>query len=205
MAGPVLLAELDAVEMFYRSRGALPRLDICALADPSLIELAGRRGYRLERFQNVLVCPLPHAPARLAGEDVVVTVASAGDAETWSRTVAQGFSGLDDPPLTDIVMNLPNFHSRNGVSYLARLDGAPAGGGSMFVHEGVVELGGASTRPQFRRRGVQSALLRRRLEDAARAGCDIAIVITDPGSDSQRNIERLGFQLAYARAILVNS
>ncbi len=204
LAGSVLLAELDAVEMFYRSRGALPRLDICALADPSLIELAGRRGYRLERFQNALACPLPHAPARLAGDDVVVTMANAADADIWSRTVTQGFGGVDEPSQTDLDMNRPNFHCRNGISYLAWLDGQPAGGGAMFMHEGVVELGGASTRAQYRRRGVQSALLRRRLADAGAAGCDIAIVITAPGSDSQRNIERLGFQLAYARAILVN-
>jgi hypothetical protein len=43
-----------------------------------------------------------------------------------------------------------------------------------------------------------------RLEIAASAGCDIAVVITEPGSKSQENVQRRsGFELLYTRAILV--
>ncbi|HEU4420820.1 MAG TPA: GNAT family N-acetyltransferase, partial [Planctomycetota bacterium] len=54
-----------------------------------------------------------------------------------------------------------------------------------------------------RRRGIQAALLRARLADAARAGCDVAVITTQPGSKSQANAQRQGFSLLYARAILV--
>jgi hypothetical protein len=30
-------------------------------------------------------------------------------------------------------------------------------------------------------------------------GCDLAMMVTLPGSDSQRNAERNGFQIAYTR------
>jgi hypothetical protein len=33
------------------------------------------------------------------------------------------------------------------------------------------------------------AILARRLEDAASAGCDIAVVTTQPGSKSQQNVQ----------------
>jgi GNAT superfamily N-acetyltransferase len=87
--------------------------------------------------------------------------------------------------------------------YLALRDGVPAGGASMHVTGGVAQLTGAATLPQHRRRGVQSALLSARLADAAAEGCDLAVVTTQPGSKSQQNVQRNGFDLLYARAILV--
>ncbi len=34
-------------------------------------------------------------------------------------------------------------------------------------------------------------------------GCDVAVVTTQPGSKSQQNTQRAGFDLLYTRAILV--
>ena len=50
---------------------------------------------------------------------------------------------------------------------------------------------------------LQGALLAARLEIAAEAGCDVAVVITEPGSKSQENVQRHSFELLYTRAILV--
>ena len=91
------------------------------------------------------------------------------------------------------------------VRYLARRDGAPAGGASLRVSEGVAQLCGAATLPEHRRRGVQTALLAARLEVAGREGCDVAVVTTQPGSKSQENAQRRGFELLYTRAALVRA
>jgi ribosomal protein S18 acetylase RimI-like enzyme len=66
----------------------------------------------------------------------------------------------------------------------------------------LAQLCGAATLPASRRRGVQSALLRRRLSDAQRAGCRLAVMTTQPGSKSQENAARQGFTLLYARNVL---
>jgi len=71
------------------------------------------------------------------------------------------------------------------------------------VADGVAQLAGAATAPAHRRRGVQSALLSARLADAASGGCDVAVVTTQPGSKSQQNVQRRGFDLLYTRAVLV--
>jgi ribosomal protein S18 acetylase RimI-like enzyme len=68
---------------------------------------------------------------------------------------------------------------------------------------GIAQLTGAATAPAHRRRGVQTALLSARLADAAAAGCDIAVVTTQPGSKSQQNVQRQGFDPLYTRAVLV--
>jgi ribosomal protein S18 acetylase RimI-like enzyme len=91
------------------------------------------------------------------------------------------------------------------VRYLARVEGEPAGGASLRIAAGIAQLCGAATLPAQRRRGVQSSLLAERLEQAGAAGCDLAVVTTQPGSKSQENVQRLGFELLYTRAILLHS
>jgi GNAT superfamily N-acetyltransferase len=85
------------------------------------------------------------------------------------------------------------------LAFLAEVDGHPAAAGALFLHEGVALLAGASTIPQFRRRGAQLALLEARLDHAKQAGCDVAMMGAAPGSGSQRNAERAGFRIAYTR------
>jgi ribosomal protein S18 acetylase RimI-like enzyme len=89
--------------------------------------------------------------------------------------------------------------------YLARIGDAIVGGASLRLDDGVAQFSGAATLPQFRRRGVQTALLRARLADAALAGCNVAVVVTQPASKSQQNVQREGFALLYARQLLVKA
>ena len=86
--------------------------------------------------------------------------------------------------------------------YLAHLDGVAAGCGSIAPESGVGWIGGATTVPAYRRRGVQGALIRRRMTAAYEAGCDLAVVTAVPSGDSARNVARLGFTLAYCQAVL---
>ena len=73
----------------------------------------------------------------------------------------------------------------------------------MRIDDGVAQLCGAATLPAFRRRGIQSLLFRWRLAIARAAGCDLAVVTTQPGSKSQANAIGQGFSLLYTRAILI--
>ena len=87
--------------------------------------------------------------------------------------------------------------------YVARIDGRLAGVATLRLDDGLAQLCGAATLPSFRRRGVQTALLRGRLADAFHSGCEIALMTTQPGSKSQENGHRQGFGLLYSRAMLV--
>jgi GNAT superfamily N-acetyltransferase len=88
--------------------------------------------------------------------------------------------------------------------YVARVDGEPQACGAMLVEDGIAEFGIGATLEDARGRGCQTALLRRRILDAAEAGCETLFVETGeraPGrpSASYRNILRAGFKEAYAR------
>ena len=49
----------------------------------------------------------------------------------------------------------------------------------------------------------QTALLRARMSAAVQAGCEYAVVVTQGGTTSQRNVERLGFRVAYSKVTLI--
>ena len=74
----------------------------------------------------------------------------------------------------------------------------------MLADDGVAEFGLAATLEPARGRGCQLVLLRRRIVDAAAAGCHTLFVETgervpDRPAGSYRNILRAGFEEAYLR------
>jgi GNAT superfamily N-acetyltransferase len=203
--GPVSEAELDRLEEFFRSRGAATAIELCPFAGIPLYEALAKREFRLVEVSNVLfreltraaVCPEP-APG------ITVRPALPEDELLFTRTVAQGFAEMSPitPALLDVMAGF--FHSEGNYSFLAFVDGAVAGGASAFLFDGVAGMFGASTLPQFRGRGVQTALLSARLNWAVERGCEIAKGMTLPGSTSHRNHERFGFRVAYTRTKLVH-
>lgn len=82
------------------------------------------------------------------------------------------------------------------ICYIASVDGTDAALGVLHISDGTASMANALTTPTLRGRGCQTALLRRRLDDAARAGCDLAVSQCRPGSVSQRNQLRAGFAIA---------
>ena len=220
-AGPVEAGALAAIEREYDERGAELRVELATVADPAVGRLLTRRGYELVGYENALGVPLDGdvvdglTLAREADIARGIIVSPAGPDETrlWIETVADGFSApdqFDGPPPTEsferdaiVDMFLTSSGTEGVTLYLARRDGVVAGGGASRIFNRLVQLAGAATLPVHRRRGVQSALLRARLLDAARQGCDLAVVTTEPASKSQENVQRAGFELLYSRAVLI--
>lgn len=198
--GPVRPAELDCLEEFFRSRGARVTIDLCPLADPGLVELLADRGYRLVEFNNVLVRPL-------AGLEITLTPrvrqALGNEGDVWSHAVGSGF--FEQAELTEEEMNVGRaiFGMQGARCYVtASASGEAAGGGALAVHGGLAMLFADSTVPRFRSQGLQAESIVARLHEASALGCDLAAATTLPGSGSQRNYERAGFQVAYTKATM---
>jgi hypothetical protein len=199
MRGAVSAEDMDRMEEFYRSYGTATSLEMCPLADASLVELLGARGYRITEFNNVLARGL--AGAEIAPAENVRLAAE--DAEhLWSRTVGRGFLEKEEltPEEMDVgrtIWNVPDARC-----YLALRDGQAAAAAAMAIHSGVATLFADSTMLGSRGAGLQDALIRTRLRAAVGEGCDFAVASTLPGSISQRNYERNGFQVAYTKITL---
>jgi hypothetical protein len=202
--GAVSEEEFDRLEEFYRSRNEAVRVETCPLADASLVRHFGERGYRVTEFSNVMALPLcgsSSAAAATGNPPAGVTIERIGkqQMDLWTLTVSQGFS--ENFPVTQEILEVMKMFAlgANVECYLARVDGAVAGGATLALRQGVAGLFGASTLPAFRNRGVQTALLKERLKRAMTANCDLAVCIAQPGSSSQRNVVRQGFSVLYTR------
>jgi GNAT superfamily N-acetyltransferase len=203
LTGAVSEEEFDQLEAFYKSRQESVRVETCPLADATLIEQFGKRGYRVTEFSNVMAQAIPgDAPAKswpAPAPGITIERAGREQIDLWTLTVAQGFSE-NAPVPKELFEVMKMFAQTPGAEcYLARMEGRVAGGGTLAVRDGVAGLFGASTLPEFRKRGVQTALLHARLAHAAEAGCDFAACIALPGSVSQRNMTRRGFLTLYTR------
>ena len=193
--------DLARIEEFFRERGAAASHEVSPLADPSAFELLNGRGYRPVEFTSVMFRPLRPGvlSAERGAEGVSVRAVGEGEHELWAQTSARGWS---ESGYGDFMLGLARVSAKRAdvVSFMAELEGRPAGTGAMSICEGVALLAGASTVPEARNRGAQLALLDARLRHAAQAGCDLAMMCALPGTPSQRNAERQGFRIAYTRA-----
>jgi GNAT superfamily N-acetyltransferase len=202
---------LGEIEQAFAACDEPVQVELAHLVDPAIGALLTERGYRLASFENVLGLPLDADPERVTPPGIEVRRIGDEHLEGWLEVVADGIAAPDAQGLPsheafprDIVTNAMRDLTAAGVTrYLAWHDGVIAGGASLRVQEGVAQLTGAATAPAHRRCGIQTALLSARLADAATAGCDVAVVTTQPASKSQQNVQRRGFELLYTRAILL--
>lgn len=203
MTRPVTAEEVRAAVAFFGGLGLPAPIHLCPLADASLTAALTPFRQSVQSFKHVWVRDaqatgdLPPAPP--------VRVEEATDAAArrlWAQVVEAGFHG--DDVLEDADREVSGVGARRPSvrCFLAYVDGRPAGGGALSLRNGLGVCFSASTRPRFRRCGVQAALLHARLAAARAAGCDLAMVHTVPGSDSQRNVERFGFRIAYTRVTI---
>jgi hypothetical protein len=198
--GRVTEAELAELEAFFRTRGAKPAVDLCPLADPTLIAKLGERGYRVTEFNNVLVKPL-------VGTEIVLTPrvrrAMPDECDLWSYTVGRGF--FDQGELTTAEMDVGRAICAmpGALCYLGVSEGGePVSAGAAAIYTGLATLFADSTIAHHRHRGLHRELIAARLNEAVAQGCELATASTLPGSGSQRNFERAGFAVVYTRFTL---
>lgn len=199
--GAVTADDLDRVEHFFRSRDVPSTIVVSPLSDMSLPALLGERGYRIAEFNSVLIKPIsPNEPFEPPA-GIVIERVTPQTARPWMHSIARGFSQqiTVDEEVFGGFAALPG-----ALAFLARIDGEAVGGcgGRIIPEARIAALFGTATLPEFRQRGVQSALIALRLHEASKAGCEYAVVSTNPGSGSQRNMERRGFRVAYTKVVM---
>jgi GNAT superfamily N-acetyltransferase len=141
-----------------------------------------------------------HAPRFPEPTGLEVVELRAADEEPFGAIAAVGF-GMP-AWAADFFAHLPG---REGWRcYVARVEGKAQACAATLIEDGIAEFGIAATLEEARGRGCQTALLRRRIVDAAEAGCHTLFVETgervpDRPSGSYRNILKAGFEEAYLR------
>lgn len=120
----------------------------------------------------------------------------------FARVMCEGFGMPVDSPLPDWFAQMPGMEDLR--TYAAVEDGRLLAAATLCVRGGLASLCGAATLSDARGRGLQSALMARRVEDANALGA--AWIVTETGTEtaddpnpSLHNMRRLGFTELYER------
>ena len=204
-AAPVTAAEMDRLEHFYYYRKAPSQVDYCPLSDPSLLELTKERGYGIAELNNVLVRKLDPTEKFSVRSGFTIRAGKPNEALAFSSILRRSFFPEGGEPEGFDEMLSPMFAFPGSLTFVAEIDGqlVATGAGLIIPEHKIVGLYGAGTLNEYRGRGLQTAMLERRMQAAAEAGCEYAVIVTLGGTTSQRNAERLGFRVAYSKATLL--
>ncbi len=200
--GEVTAHDINLVEDFFRRRGVPSTVVVSPLAHESLRALLGERGYGIAEFNSVLIRRINPQEPFTSPPGVSVERVTPETSRAWMSAIAKGFA--QEIAVAEDVFG--GFAALPGaLAFLARIEDKVVGGcgGRVIPEAGIAAFFGTATVPEYRGRGVQSALIARRLHEAALAGCEYAVVSTHPGSGSQRNMERRGFHVAYTKAVMM--
>jgi GNAT superfamily N-acetyltransferase len=191
--------DLDEMEEFFKTRGAQVMHEVCPLAGAATLDLLCVRKYRPFEVSSVLFRAV-EKPSEEQSLNIRIHVVEPEDVPRWRSVSIRGWTH-EHPELEPFVqqMGAISMAREQSPCFLAEVDGEVGAAGVLIIHEGVALFGGSTTVPELRRRGLQAALLDGRMQHAFEQGCDLAMMVAEAGSNSQRNAERKGFRVAYTR------
>jgi len=202
---PFTASDLDCVEQFYRSHHAPSQVDLCPLHDAAVFEMFKERGYGIAELNNVLYRRLDaeeDSPAPPPGCEIRRGLPE--EARELGGIVERAFFP-DGAPEAFRDLLTPLYQMDGALTFAASVEGkvVACGTGLAIPEHRIFAVCGAGTAAEFRGHGLQTALLRARLAAAAEGGCEYAVVVTQGGTPSQRNCERLGFRVAYSKVTVI--
>ena len=193
---------LDEIEKFFKERGAPVFHEVSPMADQTILSLLAERGYRPIELTSVMHRDLSSLPADLqtGRSEIVTREIDDAEADLWAATAARGWATVHES-LADFMFAFGQIAARttNGHPFIAEIGGEVVGAAGFGIYDDICILAGAATVPEARNRGVQNALLDARLRLAREKGCQLAMICALPGSQSQKNAQKNGFNIAYTR------
>ncbi|WP_214829356.1 GNAT family N-acetyltransferase [Exiguobacterium algae] len=199
---PTSFYDLHQMEKWVRGKNVSRlHIEVCPLADDSLLRLLQERNYTLDHFLDVWVLDVQAFEVSEATTSQVEEVQSE-TVDEWARAIAAGFaeSGTVLQETIDTAKGFYALHENK--AYLVREGDAVVAGGILAIQDKMGELFLTSTVPAYRQKGYQTQLILERIAQAKAAGCETVTVTTKVDSASGRNMERLGFRPYYQKAVM---
>lgn len=81
--------------------------------------------------------------------------------------------------------------------YIGYFEGNPAGGCALFSFNNVGGIFAVGTIPEYRRKGIATALLKKAIGDSVSMGNTLLYLTTTKGSDAEKLYKSLGFEVAH--------
>jgi hypothetical protein len=192
-------AEIAPLIAWCRENGVKPRFEIVARTGDAALcrELAAQGFFASDVHTSLIRDTSPVDKAARAGDVEQVTTPAV--LEEFLDAYCRGWGVPDSEGFKN---NVRPWLGRSGWSlFLAREGGKPVATAILYIADKVAYLADASCGPAFRRRGLQLALLERRINEAIAAGVDFICSGAAFQSGSHRNMERSGMRIQFVRSI----
>jgi GNAT superfamily N-acetyltransferase len=178
----------------FEARGCGPRVRLTPLSTPAdWPERLARAGFVETDGERYWIVP----PEVQLGPNPAVTVrevANVPEADAFSAIQALGYDLTPAQQALDRRLARRAIVERRYHVYLAAVDGEPAGGAyRVDAENGLTGLFGLATHPNYRGRGVGTAILRQMIEDARRNRDAPIFFTTDVGASVEDWYVRIGF------------
>lgn len=196
------LDRLDEIINFYREKERKFQLDIDPIqVSPNMFRQLVEKGLYQESFHSILYGLPSKEKPELPHNITIEQIYDKTDFEHFAGIHCVG-SGMDIAHKHHFVNNNIGLLNRLGWKlYMAYWNEKPAAVAVMYYSGNIASFTLAATAPEFRRNGLQSSLLKWRMHEAYKAGCELVVAQASFGSSSQNNMERVGMQVAWTRAV----
>jgi hypothetical protein len=194
--------DLDLVEHHSAIVGVEAAVEVTDATHPGTLDLLGARGYQHDPSRDVTllakglsggIAPAPPADG--------IRIVDAPP-EVWREVAAQGFEVVAAGRPANDAWAVAVAVVDDLMLVATTPEGRPLGSATARFLNDIAVLGGMSTIPTERRRGVQAALLGYRMTEAVKRGCSVATTTASVGGPSERNLLRHGFEPLTTKRVL---
>jgi ribosomal protein S18 acetylase RimI-like enzyme len=184
---PLRVDDCEVVEEFYGSRGRPARFELDGDVFVRDGDLFVDRGYTDEGTEFAVLEAA--TTATVLSPAPTIDVRRTTDQRAWVDLAERAFGGSDAHLRRTLAANASAAHAL----VIASVDGAEAGVAALGIAGDTAILFSSAVLPEYRRRGVQGALIAMRLRLAAGRGTAKAVLKTQPDSAAERAAAKLGF------------
>jgi GNAT superfamily N-acetyltransferase len=201
---PLRDADIGLIVDRSQAVGVPAAVEVTPATHPDSIALLHQHVFAHDATSDVtaLVRRLDDLPDELVRDGIAVVSVGERQLSEWQEVSARGWGHDTESRRRASDAFALAAHAVDGdgmVIAVDAIDGRPLGCASMTLLDEVATLGGMSTIPAERGRGVQAALILHRLGRAKAAGCTIATTTTVVGGASERNVQRFGFRPTHVK------
>lgn len=192
--------QLDEIENFYFSH-KMPTcsIELSPFVGNGVLNILSKRSYLVKEWSQISYLFTPdYLPKPISNQICIKIIEEENELEEWGKIVAKGFGAENLSTIFSLYGKTEGIYP-----FGAWINGKLCGTATITIYNDIADLGVTSTLEEFRGKGIQKALLSKRLEFAKTKGVKIATVTTEPGSISDLNIQKIGFSPAYTRLGLV--
>jgi len=204
---PLTASDLDRIVQLCDASAVPASVEVTPTTHPQTLTALAMKGFMHDPDSNItaLVKPVSDHPINAPSSVIVREVATAEDLALWRQTSLAGWGHTTvraQHASNSFVAAVDSLdEERLVLAFDGDDDQQPVGCATTTFRDGVAILGGMSTVPAHRRRGVHAALLHHRFAAAANYGCDLIAATAATGSVSERNLRRHGFIPEFTIAI----